>query len=69
MHGMPVAFLTGLVDNCSSLPGFNWFIPVIKPSDIVYIGLRDLDEEEKITIRRLGIKVFTVRTIHFPFIL
>jgi len=61
MHGMPVAFLTGLVDNYSSLPGFSWFVPQLQPSDIVYIGLRDLDEEEKLTIRRLGIKAFTVR--------
>ena len=57
---MPIGFLLGLVENASSLPGFGWFKPCLKPSDIVYIGLRDLDVEEKKTIKRLGIKAFTV---------
>lgn len=61
MHGMPVAFLLGLVENANSLPGFQWFKPTVKPKDIVYIGLRDLDKAEKMTIRKLGIKAFTVR--------
>lgn len=60
MHGMPVAFLMGLVKNASSLPGFGWFKPCLAPQDLVYIGLRDLDPAEKVTIRRLGIKAFTV---------
>ncbi|RYY84035.1 hypothetical protein EON63_10050 [archaeon] len=61
MHGMPVAFLMGLVKNPSSFPGFEWFKPLIKPSDIVYIGLRDLDDQEKVFIKELNIKAFTVR--------
>ncbi len=60
MHGMPVAFLMGLVDNANKLPGFSWFRPCLKPSDIIYIGLRDLDKGEKNIIRKLGIKAFTV---------
>lgn len=61
MHGMPVAFLMGLVENAKKLPGFEWFKPVLKPTELVYIGLRDLDQDEKETIRRLGIKAFSVR--------
>ena len=57
---MPVAFLMGLVENIHTLPGFDWFKPCLQPSDIVYIGLRDLDPEEKTIIRKLGIKAFTV---------
>ena len=60
MHGMPVAFLMGLVDNAEKLPGFEWFEPRVDPKDVVYIGLRDLDEDEKITIRKLGIKAYSV---------
>lgn len=60
MHGMPVAFLMGLVDNAKKLPGFEWFEPTVDVKDVVYIGLRDLDQDEKDTIRRLGIKAYSV---------
>jgi arginase len=60
MHGMPLAFLLGIVSNAKELPGFEWFQPCLQPSDIVYIGLRDLDRAEKKVIRDLGIKAFTV---------
>eukprot|EP01038_Epipyxis_sp_PR26KG_P006501 gene6501-8936_t len=60
MHGMPIAFLLGLVENANKLPGFEWFKPCIKPEDIVYIGLRDLDKGEKLAIKKLGIKAFTM---------
>lgn len=70
MHGMPLAFLLGLIKNASSLPGFEWFKPpatlnngesFVKPEDIVYIGLRDLDHGEKKFIKSLGIKAYSVR--------
>lgn len=60
MHGMPVSFLLGLVKNSSTLPGFSWFTPCLQPSEIVYIGLRDLDDQEKFFIKDLKIKAFTV---------
>jgi arginase len=60
MHGMPLALLLGLVQDATSLPGFDWFSSCLHPKDIVYIGLRDLDREEKRSIRALGIKAFTV---------
>jgi hypothetical protein len=60
MHGMPVAFLMGLVENANKLPGFQWFKPCMKPSDLVYIGLRDVDSDERRTIKNLGIKAFSV---------
>jgi arginase len=62
IHGMSVAFLLGLVDT-SSMPSFAWFKPCLKPQDLVYIGLRDLDVGEKEVIRKLGIKVFTMYEI------
>lgn len=60
MHGMPLGFLLGLAKDAHKLPSFHWFKPCLKPEDIVYIGLRDLDAAEKRTIRNLNIKTYTV---------
>jgi arginase family enzyme len=68
MHGMPLAFLLGLVDNANQLPGFGWFKPCLHPKEIVYIGLRDLDRGEKTFIKKLGIKAFTVSTHQILFV-
>jgi arginase len=61
VHGMPVAFLMGLVGNESSYPSMQWFKPVLHPRDVVYIGLRDVDSGEKQFIKELGIKAYSVR--------
>lgn len=61
MHGMPISFLMGLVKDANKYPYLEWFKPCLKPQDLVYIGLRDLDNDEKKTIKELGIKAFTVR--------
>lgn len=63
MHGMPLGFLLDLVQNAKSFPSMSWFHPCLHPRDIVYLGLRDLDPAEKSTIKKLGIKAFSVR--HF----
>jgi len=60
MHGMPLGFLLNLVEKSSSFPSMQWFKPCLQPKDVVYIGLRDLDEPEKASIKRLGIKAFTM---------
>jgi arginase len=60
MHGMPLAFLLGLVKDANAYPGFKWFTPCLDPQDIVYIGLRDLDEQEKSCIKQLKIKAYTM---------
>jgi arginase len=60
LHGMPLGFLLGLVEDVQALPSFDYFEPCLQPSDIVYIGLRDVDKEEKRVIKELGIKAFTV---------
>ena len=65
LHGMPLAFLLGLVENVNSLPSFEYFEPCLSPSDIVYVGLRDVDKGEKEIIKKLGIKAFTVRSEYF----
>lgn len=57
---MPVGFLLG---KGTSVAEFNWIQNFITPSQIVYIGLRDLDPDEKRILREQGIMAFTMRDI------
>lgn len=45
-HGMPLAFLTGLDSDFKLFP-FLYPVPELKFSNILYLGIRDLDEGEK----------------------
>jgi arginase len=61
VHGMPLAVLLGkgakeLVD--VGRPG-----PKMKPEQVVVIGVRDLDQEEKVLLKNSGCTVFTMRDI------
>ena len=64
IHGMPVAFLTGLAR--SEEKGiFDWIradqtVPTTK---LVYIGLRDVDPGEKRTLRAHGIRAFSMHDV------
>jgi len=58
-HGMPVAHLMGWMPN-GSIPGFDWFKSCLKPEDIVYIGLRDIDAFEKENLTKHNIKVYDI---------
>lgn len=61
MHGMSVAaFLGHSAFNLSQIKGAGSFV---NPSNLVYIGLRDLDDYEKEQIRALGIRAFTMHDI------
>jgi len=62
LHGMPVGFLLGLV--AEKVPGLEpWFKPTLTPDRIVYIGLRDVDYAEKLLLRKLGIKAFSMHDV------
>lgn len=68
VHGMPLAFLLGLVEGVGEEKGeevFGWMGQKhrVSPRKLVYIGLRDLDEAEKRTIRENGIKAYTMRDV------
>jgi arginase len=67
MHGMPLAFLLGLVEKTKNYPSMEWFgdekTPWLKPESLVYIGLRDLDSFEKKIIKKLNIKAYTMYDI------
>ena len=57
-HGMPVAHLLGWIPK-GSMKSFNWLTPKLKPENIVYIGLRDLDKGEKVLLEKHSIKFYT----------
>jgi arginase len=61
-HGMPLAALTGAFD-LASHRGFSWFSPVLKPSDVVLIGVRAIDDLEEDLLVRQGIRRYTSRTV------
>jgi len=61
IHGMPVAFLAGLMS--APVPGFEWLTPCLKPEQICYIGLRHVDYEEKKIIQDKNIKAFSLREV------
>ena len=61
-HGMPAAHLLGWMGKGEVL-GFDWFTPNLKGEDLVYIGLRDLDENEKLLFKKNNIKCFTMHEV------
>lgn len=64
IHGMPVAFLTGLAEEKRE-DIFGWLSAEHKLSvkKLVYIGLRDVDITEKRILREHGIKAFSMHDI------
>lgn len=44
-HGMPAGHLMGTIKP-GEMFGFDWMVKKLKPNNIVYIGLRDLDAFE-----------------------
>ncbi|OCF40716.1 arginase [Kwoniella heveanensis CBS 569] len=62
LHGCPVSFLLGL-EGCDVAPFNEWLSPCLKPEEIVYIGLRDIDDGEKKILRENGIKAYTMHHV------
>ncbi|XP_056402438.1 arginase-2, mitochondrial isoform X1 [Hyla sarda] len=64
LHGQPVSFLVKeLQDKVPLVPGFSWIKPCISTSDIVYIGLRDLDAAEQFILKKYNITYYSMRQI------
>ncbi|MCA9959998.1 MAG: arginase [Ardenticatenaceae bacterium] len=61
IHGMPVAALIG--EGAEQLVNIGYPGPKLKPSQIVQIGIRDLDAEERARLGQSGISVFTMRHV------
>ncbi|MCP2015484.1 arginase [Deinococcus sp. HSC-46F16] len=60
IHGMPVAHLTGLGDPHLSGLGGGWHL---QPEDIVMIGIRSVDANERELLREAGIKAYTMKDV------
>ncbi|KAM6273586.1 arginase-2, mitochondrial isoform 2-T2 [Porphyrio hochstetteri] len=64
LHGQPLSFLLReLQDKVPQLPGFSWLKPCLSASDIVYIGLRDVDPAEYYILKNYDIQYFSMRDI------
>jgi arginase len=63
IHGMPVAFLLGMVGE--DVPGLEWMkdLPKLDPKRICYVGLRHIDFHEKENIVKAGIKAFSLHEV------
>lgn len=56
IHGMPLSFLLGY--GCDKLSKIGDWAPKIKAENIIYLGLRSVDDGEKDIIKELGIKAY-----------
>jgi len=61
VHGMPLASVMGYgPPELTELLGFK---PKVEPQNIVLVGVRDLDSQEKKLVKKSGVHVFTMRDI------
>ncbi|ESP01024.1 hypothetical protein LOTGIDRAFT_207734 [Lottia gigantea] len=64
IHGMPLSFVSKELEAyVPKLKGFEWCFPCISVKDIVYIGLRDVDEGERCIIEHFGIAHYSMQDV------
>lgn len=61
LHGMPVAALLGY--GHPDLVNLGHPGPKLRPEDVVMIGVRDLDAQERVALARSGVTVYTMRDV------
>jgi arginase len=61
VHGMPLACLIGLGPH--ELTHLGGYAPKVEPGSVVIIGLRSVDEIERLNVRGTGVHPFTMRDI------
>ena len=61
VHGMPLACIAGM--GPTELTHIFGYAPKIPPSNIVIVGLRDVDQMEKPHVRDSGVRAFTMRDL------
>jgi arginase len=61
IHGMPVASLLG--DGPEELTGIGGDFPKVDPDNVALVGIRSLDEGEKVRLKRTGVQVHTMSDI------
>ncbi len=62
VHGMPLAFFFKLVKEGLTRDLFSW-APELRPENLVYIGLRDVDAGERRFIKELGITAYDAKQV------
>jgi len=61
VHGMPLACVTG--NGPSELTGLAGHVPMVEPGNVAVVGLRSVDEIERLNVRGTGVNAFTMRDI------
>src|SRR5258708_2002786 len=61
VHGMPLPAL--LAPQPSELSKIGTFSPKVLPSNTVLVGIRNLDDREKVAVKASGVHVFTMKDI------
>ena len=61
VHGMPLAAVMGY--GAPELVDLLDFKPKVEPQNIVLVGVRDLDLQERRLVKKSGVRVFTMRDI------
>lgn len=61
IHGMPLAACMGVGNE--KLVNFYGFAPKVKPENVALIGIRSVDREERTTIKKLQVSVFTMSDV------
>ena len=61
IHGMPLAALLGI--GCDELVNFFGFSPKLLPENCALIGIRSIDEAEKLNIKKLKVPIYTMNDI------
>jgi len=61
VHGMPLAAIMGY--GATELVDLGGFRPKAEPGNIVIVGARDLDAQERKIVKKSGVHVFTMRDI------
>lgn len=61
IHGMPLSALMGLGHN--TLKNFLGFSPKLHPENCALIGIRSIDEAEKLIIKQLKVPIYTMNDI------
>ncbi|MBA3553349.1 MAG: arginase [Gemmatimonadales bacterium] len=61
IHGMPVASLLG--DGPPELTGLGREGPKVDPKNVALVGIRSLDDGEKIRLKRFGVQVHTMSDV------
>lgn len=61
VHGMPLACCAGV--GPAALTNLFGYSPKVDPRNIVLVGIRDLDELERVHVKDIGVRAFTMRDL------